>query len=64
MLEIQKKCPICGKDNNCKHDETCWCMEVHIPQELIERIPLEKRGQACICRNCVKDFKNKDKKPE
>ena len=51
-------CPICGEDNNCLHNKDCWCVEKTIAKELIEKIPIEKRGKACICKSCVEEFEN------
>nr|WP_300004408.1 cysteine-rich CWC family protein [Tissierella sp.] len=55
-----KICPICGRDNKCMHNKDCWCMEKEIPQQLIARVPLDKRDKACICEACVDAF-NKEK---
>lgn len=46
-------CPICGKDNNCKHSKECWCHNVTIPKSLLDTIPEDKKGKACICKSCV-----------
>ncbi|MBU5425601.1 cysteine-rich CWC family protein [Tissierella pigra] len=51
-------CPICGENNNCKHNEKCWCFSVTIPKELLEMIPEEKRGKACICKSCVEKYRS------
>jgi hypothetical protein len=31
----------------------CWCTQVEFNQELLEQLPVEARGQACICRACA-----------
>lgn len=31
----------------------CWCMEASIPAALLERVPPELGGLACICKACV-----------
>ena len=55
-------CPLCGGDNRCQRssDEAykgpCWCYDVAIPAELVDRVPASHRNQACICRECVNDF--------
>ena len=56
--EDETICPICGKDNNCMahSDEPCWCLNVEIPQELLDIIPNEKKKKACICLKCIQDF--------
>ena len=60
----EKICPICGKDNNCMAhcDESCWCVKIKIPQELIDLIPDNKKNKACICLNCIQNFKNDPEK--
>lgn len=60
LSEIEKTCPLCGKPNNCKHgNKDCWCNYVVIPKELIEQIPKDKRGIACICKECVDEHNYK-----
>jgi hypothetical protein len=31
----------------------CWCVDASFGPELLDRIPAEARGQACICAACV-----------
>jgi len=56
-------CPLCGQPNHCameaqrrgdKASQPCWCTQVSIPAELIERIPPEANGRACVCAACVR----------
>lgn len=57
---IDKKiCPLCGKPNNCQHDsgKGCWCDNEHFPEELLSRIPKEKRRKACVCKDCLDKFR-------
>jgi len=55
----EHRCPLCGGPNGCaaaaagRFDVACWCTSVHIPVEVIARIPAEQRGRACICLNCA-----------
>lgn len=49
----ERICPLCGQDNNCQHNADCWCVGVEIPNYIIEMIPEDKRGKACICKSCV-----------
>lgn len=49
----QVTCPICGKNNNCRHSKDCWCHSVRIPKDLLDLIPVDKKGKACICKSCV-----------
>ncbi|MEO5669331.1 MAG: cysteine-rich CWC family protein [Ramlibacter sp.] len=57
------RCPLCGKANACAIEmerETgvkqppCWCTQVDFSAELIESVPSQARGQACICEACAK----------
>lgn len=50
------RCPLCGGPNDCgavKGQSTCWCHTAVIPKEVWQRIPVEMRGVACICRSCA-----------
>lgn len=53
----QTKCPICGNDNNCKHNKECWCHNVTIPNGLLDMIPEDKKGKACICKSCIDKYR-------
>ena len=33
--------------------QPCWCHNVDFPPELMQRVPPELRGQACICARCA-----------
>lgn len=55
-------CPLCGGDNRCaveiaratgEAQPPCWCVNATFSPGLLERIPAEARGQACICAACV-----------
>lgn len=59
------QCPLCGNNNFCiqvtgvgcgKNDEQCWCFntEISFPKALLERIPDDLKGQACICEGCAR----------
>lgn len=55
-------CPLCGRANDCQlcssaaHKGPCWCASVEMPDELLDRVPIELRNRACICRDCVGGF--------
>lgn len=67
-MEINKSiCPLCGKHNNCGYENVlthngCWCEKIEVPKELREMIPENLRGKACICKECVIKYKEKNKK--
>jgi hypothetical protein len=31
----------------------CWCYSAEIPAEVMDRVPEDKRGIACICARCA-----------
>lgn len=53
-------CPICQKNNACMNIDcagdggSCWCLnlEQRFPDSLLQKIPSEFKGKACICRQC------------
>lgn len=53
----ERRCPLCGRPNQCgAKNGDCWCFHTKVPDELRSRIPEERRGKACICRQCVEEF--------
>jgi cysteine-rich CWC protein len=32
----------------------CWCTQASFGKELLEQLPSEARGQACICPACAR----------
>lgn len=58
-MKDKKLCPLCGKPNKCKAgtDEKCWCVDFEFPAELIEQVHEHLFRKACICRDCVENFK-------
>lgn len=58
---------MCGGPNACavaqsgSFDTECWCREVTVSPDLLARLPEERRGQACICQDCVtRDGQSRD----
>jgi hypothetical protein len=59
-------CPLCSKPNACaiankgseqKSDQQdCWCMRVNISDEVLAKVPADKKAKACICQSCLKSF--------
>nr|WP_276536672.1 cysteine-rich CWC family protein [Tissierella carlieri] len=54
----QVTCPICGKNNNCRHSKECWCHNVIIPKGILDIIPEDKKGKACICKSCIDKYRS------
>jgi len=55
-------CPLCGRANQCAMDveratglkqPPCWCTQVDFNRDLLESLPAEARGLACICQACA-----------
>ncbi|MEP7181613.1 MAG: cysteine-rich CWC family protein [Betaproteobacteria bacterium] len=52
------RCPLCGRSNACgmeagRADEPCWCTQVTLTAAMLDRIPAERRGLACVCAACA-----------
>lgn len=52
-----RTCPICGEDNGCRLSMDCWCHDVKVPKELLDRLSDDKKGLACICIACIDKYK-------
>ena len=52
-------CPLCGRPNACAlasacgDKKDCWCRRVEIPRAVLDSIPAEAAGVACVCRECA-----------
>ncbi|MGE7024202.1 cysteine-rich CWC family protein [Bacillus cecembensis] len=64
IVEVRqaKLCPLCQKDNHCgmtdnPSTETCWCFHVGFPKAIFDQLPSD-REKACICENCLVEFKD------
>jgi hypothetical protein len=33
--------------------EACWCTKVTVTAAMLERLPAERRGVACLCAACL-----------
>ncbi len=61
MDETVSRCPLCGQPNECgmaAGQSSCWCFETQIPPEVLERVPPELRGVACVCKACATGQRN------
>jgi hypothetical protein len=56
MSELRPdRCPQCGGPNECgmaAGKSECWCFQVKIAEEALERVPEEERGRLCVCQAC------------
>ncbi|WP_027094047.1 cysteine-rich CWC family protein [Cohnella thermotolerans] len=51
-------CPLCGQPNGCaltegRPIEACWCVQATVPEDVLKRIPPERRLKACVCPSCA-----------
>lgn len=61
IKEPHRVCPLCGEDNNCQHGQgNCWCESLEFPKGLLDMIPDDKKGKACICRSCLEKYKKQE----
>ncbi len=51
-------CPLCQNKNNCdvSAGSNCWCAASKVPTELINSVPKEQQGKACICKQCIEKY--------
>lgn len=68
VVEVSpEKCPLCGADNSCgnlpsNRSGACWCTDsaISFPEELLNSIPEELRGKACICKACALKYQKEN----
>jgi hypothetical protein len=44
-------CPECGKKFRCSYPDPCWCSELYVPAETIDK--LKKKYGGCLCPECL-----------
>ena len=54
MSEKIKKCPKCGKEFTCSHDENCWCTRYEISPENGQI--MRQQFDDCLCEDCMKEY--------
>ena len=56
------RCPLCLEPNTCAMEiaktthaapERCWCLDAVFSSELMDKVPEQAKGKACICANCA-----------
>jgi len=54
----EASCPFCKSLNLCKakNDKPCWCVNVEIPNQLIDLVPDHLQRKSCICQACINTF--------
>jgi hypothetical protein len=58
-------CPLCKANNACVNvtcggsAEKCWCSDANVsfPASLLEQLPSNVQGKACICKACALAYK-------
>ncbi|WFA08244.1 cysteine-rich CWC family protein [Tissierella sp. Yu-01] len=59
MTAEERTCPLCGKDNNCQHGQSdCWCNHITVPKHILDMVPEDKKGKACVCKECIEKYTN------
>jgi len=51
-----RRCPLCGDRNACgvaAGEKQCWCFCQPVPQGVLQRLPVQARGVACVCHACA-----------
>lgn len=54
----EMRCPLCGAENGCavaagRSVSACWCNGAKAPRDILDGIPPESRGKACLCSRCA-----------
>lgn len=58
-MNDNQHCPACGALNQCSladprsATQACWCYSAHIDPAVIQALPAELRGKACLCPRCA-----------
>jgi len=56
------RCPICHEPNVCAMEkakvtgskpERCWCMDAVFKPEVMDLVPDQAKGKACLCAKCA-----------
>ncbi|MBE7523234.1 MAG: cysteine-rich CWC family protein [Burkholderiales bacterium] len=51
------RCPRCGAVNACAmaagDPRPCWCTRVVVPAALLDALPDDAKGVACLCAACI-----------
>lgn len=47
-----------GGKYSCENSAQCWCQKegVRFPALLLDDIPDDKKGKACVCQRCVQIY--------
>ncbi len=59
QLGHHEQCPLCGGDNRCRvakghlYKGACWCHEIVVPSQVLQRLAEEWSEPACLCRVCL-----------
>lgn len=51
---MNKTCPKCGLEFECKHSGECWCISFDISKELAEF--LKNNYEDCLCKQCITEY--------
>ena len=63
-------CPLCGSTHMCAMEvakaagrplERCWCVDAVFTSEVLQALPEDAKGKACICADCSSKFKTLEK---
>ncbi|HXD43020.1 MAG TPA: cysteine-rich CWC family protein [Ramlibacter sp.] len=64
-LRAPERCPLCGQPNQCAMEveratgarqPPCWCTRATFTEELLQQVPADARGHACICAACAQSL--------
>jgi hypothetical protein len=59
-------CPLCGGANRCApaatgdFDVECWCRQVTVSPQALQRLPADQVDRACLCPRCAAGVEDRD----
>ena len=55
MKLVEKEvCPRCKQKFDCSKSNKCWCFEIGLETEQLEKLGNEYDG--CLCKNCIEEL--------
>ena len=56
QLEEKESCPRCQGKFDCSKSNKCWCYEIGLDSDQLEK--LNDEYKSCLCPNCIKEIMN------
>jgi len=50
----EKTCPRCGRKFTCTGNESCWCMDWQVSEDL--KAEIQQTYKTCLCEPCFQEL--------